>query len=338
VWRILCRRSWQAVPLLVIALLMHPLMAALGISFCVFLTLASLDVVQASLRPWREMAAAFLPLGWVLEPAGQGWKQALDTKTYYDLYKWPWYEWLGALAPLLLFFLLWRMAQRHGQPRLARFTLALFLYGIFHQALAMALLGTPSLVRVIPFQPMRYLHLVYFFFVLVAGCFLGEYVLQRSPWRWAVFLLIANGTMFFWQRIEFAASQHLELPGRQPTNAWVQAFVWIKENTPEDAFFALDPHFMDSPGEDYHSFRALAERSQLADAVKDAAVVTEVPELGSRWLKQVQAQAGWNHFRLADFERLKAEFGVDWALVSYPAPAGLACRWHNRSLAACQIP
>jgi len=25
-------------------------------------------------------------------------------------------------------------------------------------------------------------------------------------------------------------------------------------------------------------------------------------------------------------------------LVSYPQPAGLACRWHNAALAVCQVP
>jgi len=50
------------------------------------------------------------------------------------------------------------------------------------------------------------------------------------------------------------------------------------------------------------------------------------------------AQAGWPRFQLADFERLKAEFGVDWALVSYPAPPGLSCRWHNGTLSVCRIP
>jgi len=156
--------------------------------------------------------------------------------------------------------------------------------------------------------------------------------------RWAAFLLIANGCMFAWQRAEFAGTQHLELPGRRPGNEWLQAFAWIGENTPTNAYFALDPHYMEAPGEDYHGFRALAERSQLADAVKDAAVVTVVPELGPAWARQVAAQRGWRNFTLADFERLKAQFGVNWTLTAYPAPAGLDCRWHNRTLSACQIP
>jgi hypothetical protein len=147
-----------------------------------------------------------------------------------------------------------------------------------------------------------------------------------------------NGGMFAAQKQQFSGSKHLELPGRQSANPWLQAFDWVRQNTPTDAYFVLDPRYMAAPGEDYHSFRALAERSQLADALKDTAVVTQVPELGPVWKTQVDAQAGWSSFKLADFERLKKEFGVNWALVSYPQPAGLQCRWHNDLLAVCQIP
>jgi hypothetical protein len=76
----------------------------------------------------------------------------------------------------------------------------------------------------------------------------------------------------------------------------------------------------------------------MADANKDAAMVAQVPELGPVWEREVDAQAGWANFKLADFERLKAEFGVDWVLVAYPQPAGLDCRWHNEALAVCRIP
>jgi hypothetical protein len=153
-----------------------------------------------------------------------------------------------------------------------------------------------------------------------------------------VFLLVFNSSMFYAQRQLFAASAHLELPGRAPANPWLQAFAWISHNTPVDAYFVLDPKYLEAPGEDYHSFRALAERSQLADALKDTAVVTQVPELGPEWEREVKAQDGWTHFRIADFERLKTQFGVNWALVSYPQPGGLLCEWHNDLLAVCRIP
>jgi len=221
---------------------------------------------------------------------------------------------------------------------LARFALAVLFYGTFHQCIAMILLAPAALIRVTPLQPMRYLHLEYLFLVLIAGALLGRHVLGARVWRWALFLLLANGGMFLSQRLLLPASQHLELPGREPRNAWLLAFTWIQQNTPVNAHFALDPEYLARPGEDYHSFRALAERSQLADGIKDAAVVTQVPELASRWAEQVNAQAGWRQFQFAAFERLKARFGVDWVLVSDPPPARLTCVWHNHLLAVCRIP
>jgi hypothetical protein len=338
IWRILDEKRWQAALLLLVAFLLHPLMAAMGISFCIILTLILLDSVRAHVRGWRNAMAAFMPLGWVFEGPNAGWHKALDTRTYCYLYKWTWYEWLGALAPLLLFWLLWRIASKRGETMLARFAAAVLVYGVSQQALATATIWPDSLVRLTSLQPMRYLHLLYFLFVLTAGCLLGKFVLKRSAWRWAAFLLIANGSMFVWQRAEFRSSQHLELPGREPANPWLQAFAWIRTNTPDNAYFAIDPHYMEAPGEDYHGFLALAERSQLADAVKDAAVATMVPELGPVWARQVEATEGWRDFRLADFERLKATFGVNWVVVNFPQPGGLDCRWHNHQLAVCQIP
>jgi hypothetical protein len=340
VWRILDARFWQAASLLLVAFLLHPLMAAMGISFCFSLSfcLGRVRAADQQVRGWQSSMAAFVPLGWIFEPGNAGWLKALDTRAYEHLFEWTWYEWLGALAPLLLFWLLWRYAERHRDTLLARFALAVLIYCVFQQALALVLLWPGLLQRTMPLQPMRYLQLVYFFLALIGGCLLGEFVLKRSAWRWAVFLLVANGSMFAWQRVEFAASQHLEMPWVQPANPWLEAFAWVRKNTPENAYFALDPHYLEARGEDYHSFRALAERSQLADAVKDASVVTMVPELGPEWVRQTDAEEGWRTFRLGDFERLKAEFGVDWVLVSNPATKGLACRWHNDELAVCQIP
>jgi len=341
--RVLAGRRWQAVLWLLLAFLMHPIMAAMGISFCLFLTLALSEPVHVWLRSLHfashaSALGALVPLGWIFEPPNPLWKKALDTRTYYYLYKWAWYEWLGALAPLFLFWLLWRVARKRNETVLARFALAVFAFGVFQQAFAMLMLASPSLIRLTPLQPMRYLYLVYFFLVLIAGALIGKYLLKASVWRWALFLLVFNGSMFAAQRAEFSSSQHIEWPGRAPSNPWLQAFAWIRANTPTDAYFALDPRYLEAPGEDYHSFRALAERSQLADAIKDTSVVTQVPELGMEWNRQVEAQQGMKDFSLADFQRLKTEFGVDWVLVSDPPPEGLACRYHNGTLAVCQIP
>jgi len=336
--RILENKRWQALPLLAVALVLHPIMAVLGMSFCAFLAMALMEPVPFLVRAVEGSLAAAAPLGWVFAPASASWREALASRTYYSLYRWTWYEWLGAVGPLILFWLLWRVAQRRGEDRLARFALAVLAYGVFYQVLAMAILAPDSLVRLSPLQPMRYLHLVYLFMALAAGGLLGRLVLKTHVWRWAVYLLVFNGSMFLvqWECID--AGAHLELPGMASANPWIQAFDWVRQNTPADAYFALDPRYLAAPGEGYHNFRAIAERSQLADGIKDTAVVMQVPSLGPVWHEQELAQAGWAHFELADFERLKEQFGVDWVLVSSPQTPGLDCRWHNRALAACRIP
>jgi hypothetical protein len=277
-------------------------------------------------------------LGWLFAPDTPSWRLALASRTYYSVYRWAWYEWLGALAPLFLFWLLWRVAHRHGEKHLARFALAVFAYGVFQQIIAMVLLAPPSLVRLTPLQPMRFLQLVYLFMALAAGGLLGRFLLRKQIWRWAVYLLVINGGMFLvqWELIDDGA--HLELPFMATANPWLQAFNWIRQNTPADAYFALDPRYLAAPGEGFHSFRALAERSQLADGIKDTAVVMQVPSLAPAWHEQQLAQAGWKRFELADFEHLKTQFGVNWVLVAYPQPASLDCRWHNDALAVCRVP
>jgi hypothetical protein len=277
-------------------------------------------------------------LAWIFAPATDSWHEALSTRTYYSLYRWTWYEWLGAVGPLVLFWALWRVAERRGEERLARFALAVLAFGVFYQAIAMAILAPEALVRLSPLQPMRYLHLVYVFMALVGGGLLGRLLLKTSAWRWAVYLLVVNGSMFWVQRAFIDEGAHLELPGMATANPWIEAFSWVRGNTPVDAYFALEPRYLAEPGEGFHSFRALAERSQIADAIKDTAVVTEVPSLAPIWHRQNAAQANWANFQLADYERLKTEFGVDWVLVKYPQPPGLDCRWHNAALAVCRIP
>jgi hypothetical protein len=221
---------------------------------------------------------------------------------------------------------------------LARLALAVLIYGVFQQIVAFVVLGVPAFVRMTPMQPMRFLHLIYVFLCLIAGGLLQRYLLKTRLWRWALFLVVANGGMFVVQRQLFAGTEHLELPSRSSHNTWLEAFDWIRRNTPEDAYFALDPNYMAAPGEDNHSFRALAERSMLSDNIKDTAVVTQVPGLAPVWHAQQTALEGWANFQLADFKRLRAQFGVGWVLISYPPPDGLECRWHTGALSVCVIP
>jgi len=342
--RLMARQRWQAGVLLLLAFLFHPIMGAMGISLCLFLALAQIKSVRQKVSELHESpvlsnsAAAFIPLGWVFAPPTETWRKALSSRTYYFLYQWQWYEWLGAIGPLVLFWLLARWADKREDKTLSWFAWGVLAFGVVQQSVAMVMTGPDSLIRLIPLQPMRYLQIIYVLMTLIGGALIGKYLLKTKIWRWAVYLLLFNGVMFAVQRDSFAGSEHFEFPGQNSANPWMQAFEWIRLNTPQDAYFEMDPRYMSVPGENYHSFRALAERSMLTDGIKDTAVTTQVPELAVIWNEQQQAQAGWEHFGITDFERLKARYGVNWVLISTPPPAGLNCRWHNSTLTVCQIP
>ncbi len=145
----------------------------------------------------------------------------------------------------------------------------------------------PQLERLRPFEPMRFLHLVYLLMFLIAGGLIGQHVLGKHAYRWVLLFVPLSAGMFYAQRQMYPSTAHLQLPGRAPSNDWLRAFAWIRkstprQNTPTNALFALDPYYMQQPGEDFHGFRALAERSALADMVKDPGMVARVPSLSRK--------------------------------------------------------
>ena len=358
------RRYWRCGIWLAIAFAIHAIMASFGISFCLFLAW-SLRVKATPRVPSVAFVAAFaLPFGWIFEPSSDAWRQAAATRGFYFLARWHWYEWLGVFAPLILLFLSLRFLkarrQSSGSAMPALITSLLY-YGIFQTIVGLLIMLPPGLERLRPFEPMRYLHLLYLLFFVIVGGFLGGYVLGRHLYRWVLLYVPLAAGMYFAQRQMYPASAHLEFPGRAPRNEWLQVFDWIRLNTPEDALFAIDPHYETLPGEDQHGFRALAERSVLADYEKDGGMAARVPRLAPRWLREVTALNGWRSFQLDDFQRLKREFGVNWIVVSDadaivagptaasasaesspPAPSSvepgsITCPYQGRDLMVCRL-
>ena len=144
--------------------------------------------------------------------------------------------------------------------------------------------------------------------------------------------------MFSIQRATFADSRHIEWPWAAPKNSWVAAFQWIRDYTPQNAVFALDPVYIVLPGEDQHGFRAIARRSMLSDYYKDSGVVSVFPRLAEEWQREQQAQQGWKSFDLDDFQRLAREYPVSWVVLQGTVPAGLTCPYRNQAVAVCSIP
>jgi hypothetical protein len=327
---VLERRYRAATAYAFLALLVHPLMAAFGIAYLILLALP--------LERWLPInfaTAAALQLPIITRP-NAAWREALQTRSYFFLRQWAWYEWLGIFAPMVVLWWFGKVGETIGSPGLTRVSRRLVLLSVGMSAAGLVV-GIPAqLDWLAPLQPMRHLQLVYLLMLLVGGGLLAHYVLRNHIWRWLVLFIPLCGGMLYAQIDSFATSAHIELPGLPSSNRWARCFVWIRENTPREAYFAVDPRYMSRPDEENIGFRAIAERSKLADYSKDAAVVAVTPDLAASWKKQVDSMNGYQNFTRKDFLRLKAEFGVDWALVEREVPA-LNCPYLQDGLAVCRI-
>lgn len=340
---ILDRKLWRAIVWLAVAFAIHAIMACFGISFCLFLwwMLRRPTALQSP-----ATAALLIPLGWLFEPASNAWRQAAATRGFYFLGSWHWYEWMGVFAPLVIVFALRRFLQMRRDANRAVLPLlsALLYFGIFQTSVGLAIMLPPSLERLRPFEPMRYLHLVYLLLFLIVGGLLGSYILDRRLYRWALLFVPLSFGMFYAQRQMYTASPHVELPFMSPGSDWLRAFDWIHHTTPIDSLFAVDPHYETLPGEDAHGFRALAERSVLTDYEKDGGMAARVPSLAPRWLAEVAALNGWRNFQDRDFQRLKHDFGVNWIVLSRedsqfsaPDPQVMICPYANSEVKVCRL-
>jgi uncharacterized protein DUF6798 len=319
----------------IVAICIHPLMALFGLSYafilwCMRQRRFSID------NEWNLRALMMLPWN-VSLPSTNAYKEALSTRPYFFLMQWHWYEWLGAIAP---FFLLWwveRLSKERSKPTVRLMSRALSVYGFSYFVLGLVLTLPARFQAEARLQPMRSLHMLYILMFLFVGGLIGEYVLQTRVWRWVVLFLPLCGVMFLVQRQLFPASAHIEWPNAAPANDWLQAFHWIRHNTPSDAVFAIDPEYMDK--DDQHGFRVTAERSRLADAVKDSGAVTMFPDQPApgHWLEQLAAQRGWRHFEEKDFHQLKKLYGVSWAVLEGPICLTLQCPYENQTLFVCRV-
>jgi hypothetical protein len=314
---------------------MHPLMWVFPFSFCVLLV-----VMEKLERYWKRAATvSSAPCLWmpVAPKTSAAYDEAARGHGSHYIQHWAWYEQLGIVAPMLLFWWFAKLA-RERSPVLERVCRAFIVYDLIYFAGALVLDLPARFEALARIQPLRSLHFLYIAMFLVMGGFIAEYGLRDRWWRWLVLFVPLSAGMFLAQRALFPASAQVEWPGVAPKNPWAQAFDWVNRNTPVDAVFALDPEYMHIPGEDENGFRCRAERSRLADAVKDNGVVSMFPSLADEWWTQVQAQTPWRSLQLQDFERLKNKYGANWVVVQQPGIAGLDCDYQNSAVRVCRIP
>jgi hypothetical protein len=329
--KVIDEKYFQTVLFLVFAAAIHPLMSVFALSFCVML----LCIKEFDRR--SDSRACLLPFGISLEPPSPAYHQVALSHPYHYFLQWHWYEWLGAVAPIPILWWFSRVARSQQLRNLDLICRALIVYELVYLPAGVILSSSARFETVARVQPMRSLYLLYVLFFLCAGGLLGEYVLKNRVWRWLVLFAPLCAGMFWAQLALFPASAHVEWPGSAPRNPWVQAFAWIRTNTPADAIFARDPFYMNIPGEDQNGFRATAQRSMLADMVKDSGAVSMFPSIADEWLTQVQAQQNWKTFQTPDFRRLRAQYGVNWVLLQQPGIAGLDCPYRNAAVVVCRL-
>jgi len=324
------RKKYLALALwLAFAAAIHPLMASFAIAFCIWL--AVLD--RYPLRSWGFMAA--LPFGLTLDPPPPAYHEVALRQSYFYLLRWEWYEWLGLIAPIVLFWWIARWARNTGMQDLELVSRAMVPFILLATAAALVLSIPARFEALARVEPLRCLALAYMILIVVGAGLLSR-ALRAQLWLSLVLLAPGIG-MYYQQRTLFPASAHIEWPWAEPRNPWAQAFDWIRANTPADAFFALDPEHMHLPGEDENGFRARAQRSMLADMVKDKGAASMFPPLATEWWKQVQDEKNFEHFQTADFERLRQKYGVDWVVVVKPGPMGIDCPYANAAVRVCRI-
>jgi hypothetical protein len=324
------------------SLLIHPQMAVYGalFAFCHAIACRSDRAGEPALDPRASLAvAALLPLVTLdFHPARGAYREILLSRAYFLVSSWHWWEWVGIFAPLAILSLLPRFVRRGAFPAVRAACRACVLLGLIATASALAIASSSEFQMIARIQPMRSFHPIYVILFLLLGGLLGEHVLKRQWWRYAACFGALAGAMFAIELVTYPLSPHFEWPGAGYRSGWLSAFLWIRSQTPKDAIFAIDPDYMLRPGVDLHGFRALAERSVLADNVKDSGAVSVFPSLAADWERQTDALKGWERFGPRDFETLSTTWGIQWVVLrrSHSA-AGLSCKFQNDEVRVCRI-
>jgi hypothetical protein len=229
-------------------------------------------------------------------------------------------------------------AYRTRNPVVRYLCLSCIATGVTASAVAACFVHTSGSFFLARIQPLRAFQLIYIVGVLLLGAFLAGQLRGRRVALGSALLLLVSGLMFLVQKQFYTTSAHVEWPFAAPRDPWQQAFLWIRENTPRNAVFALDSNYTKVDSEDTQGFRATAVRSALVDDLKDGGVVAIFPELAPRWRRQRDLEIGLDH--ISDQERVARlrPAGVTWILLRADSATRLECPYRNTAVIVCRLP
>lgn len=334
---------WSTAFWLLLSALVHPLMAAYALVLVVMLRIA----LASSGRQRAIRMAAFGLTGFLVSAAifiatlhvspNLASSQAALSRSYFFLVSWHWYEYLGLVFPLLLLL----AGALRGQGRPGAAAGAMFAVGLTALMIALCFVHPSGSFFLARLQPLRAYHILYAVGLLLGGGWMGsrlERFRHGKAWIAAVLCAGVLSAMFAAQRLTYGASAPVEWPWSQPRNRWEQAFLWIRRNTPQTAMFALDARYIEYPGEDSQGFRAIAERSMLADWYKDGGIASEFPVAQAVWRREVPATEGLNE--ATDEQRIRRlrPLGATWLVLPAQSETRFRCPYQNSEVRVCRIP
>lgn len=347
-WRIKPQSGFGCALLIVLAAAFHPLMAgyALGLIIVVRAMRNPRSISRLATFGVLVFAAAVL-LQAHSAPDSPSVVLAAQSRYYWFLSQWHWYELFGLVGPLLVLLLV-RYPNRNGirSPGETIATAAIY-YGCFAVVMTAALAHESYAAHVIArLQPLRAFLMIYVAMLLLLGAFVQRaFERLASPGlgilRFAIVPLLFTGAfaMFLTERSNFPESPHVELPWQlqRSQNPWFRAFLWCRNNAPQNALFALDANYITVPGEDAQTFRAIAQRSVLPDFSKDGGEAAITPRLAGEWVAGFTAQLNMDQQTASQLREHLAPLGVDWVILRANSPASLNCPYENGLLKVCRL-
>jgi len=334
------RRMLAAAVCLLGAFILHPLMAAYAVGYVIALAL-----VRA--QHWRTLAAAtvgVMLIGLVASHAGAllgaspAYRVATVSRDYFFLDKWEWFEVFGLFPPLVAAFIYLSRSRFRIRSNYSLIAAVSFYVGALAILFAVCYTRTDNSFLLARLQVLRSFQIIYILFFLLLGSLLGQFVLGRRWWAWTAGFTGVAAIMFTVQLSIYPALKHVEWPWVRSHNPWAQAFLWIRHNTPQGAYFALDPYYQQQPQEDTLGFRAMTERSVLPDWSKDGGVAAIDPALAQQWWNQVTQTK--NFSRWNDQQRIQTlvPYGVNWVVLPASTPTQFACPYQNSTVRVCHLP
>jgi hypothetical protein len=330
-------RSWKRMALwTVLTVSMHPQMGAYLIGFLTILILVDYG-------RWRSVAvtcalACLLCAGITVVsmhmPVTAAYRDAVLSRTYFFPGLWKWYEYIGLIAPLLLLGLTW--ARGGTETVTGKLAATCVLVGGCACLTAFSLVHTQGPYMLARIQLLRTFQIIYTLGLVMLGGFIGMHFMVRRRWIGISLILIAATGMYLAERQTYPTCAHIEWPGAEPVSPWEQAYVWIRNDTPRDAVFAVSPSLMKTLGDDTPGFRAITERSVLTDN-KDKGVTSLFPSIAEEWLRRQDAERGLDAISDQQREVQLHPFGVGWLLLPVRANTLFPCPYRNSIVKVCQM-